>query len=161
MYHLFTHQMASRFDISARFSGLKTFCFSWKKTCSFLSYTPLTTVPVAAFLALTILVLSNTARVSLRPGSNPLLTMFKRRAIVVSNSVAYKVCSTTVDSNVVLNSCWLAPSHLHETHASRMGSVSEDKIGPQIFTGTIYVHRSRVMTIIREIKKLLRRRRRQ
>ena len=33
MYHLFMLQMISRFDVSACFPGVKTVCFSKKKTC--------------------------------------------------------------------------------------------------------------------------------
>ena len=52
MYHLFMLrlQMISRFDISARFPAVKTFCFSLKRTCPSLSYVPCSTVPVIAFI---------------------------------------------------------------------------------------------------------------
>ena len=43
-----TYLLVSRFDISSFCPGVKTFCFSQKKTCLFLSYEPCSTVPVAA-----------------------------------------------------------------------------------------------------------------
>ena len=67
--------------------------------------------------------------ICLRPGLNVALSSCRTQLYKVRLQRDY---STTVDSNVVLNSGWLVPSRLCETHVSGTESVSEDRLSSDI-----------------------------